>query len=54
MGASLMNKLSNIEGSFEGYALLGLEFMELAAEQNIISDQKLVSTLLGAFDELIK
>jgi len=52
-GANLSNKLAKVTSTFKGYATLALEFMELASNQDIVSDQGMVAELLAAFDELI-
>ena len=52
-GASLSKKLAGLTSSYKGYATLALEFMELASNQDIVSDQGMVGELLAAFDELI-
>lgn len=53
-GANLSNKLASLETTFKGYATLALEFMELASNQDVVSDQDMVTELLAAFDELIQ
>jgi len=52
-GASLAKKLAKFASTYKGYATLALEFMELASNQDIVSDQGMVGELLDAFDELI-
>merc|ERR550537_2035172 len=52
-GASLSKKLAKVTSTYKGYATLALEFMELASNQDIVSDQGMVTELLAAFDELI-
>jgi len=52
-GVNLSNKLTKTTSTFKGYATLALEFMELATNQDIVSDQDMVTELLAAFDELI-
>jgi len=52
-GANLSNKLASMTTTFKGYATLAIEFMELASNQDVVSDQGMVEELLAAFDELI-
>jgi len=52
-GASLSKKLARVTSTYKGYATLAIEFMELASNQDIVSDQGMVEELLAAFDELI-
>ena len=52
-GVTAHNRLMNIESIYKGFATLGLEFMELASKEDIVSDQGMVGELLAAFDELI-
>jgi len=52
-GASLSKKLAKVSSTYKGYATLALEFMELASNEDIVSDQGMVGELLAAFDELI-
>ena len=52
-GVNLSNKLTKMTSSLKGYATLALEFMELATNEDIVSDQSMVGELLAAFDELI-
>ena len=52
-GVSLSKKLAGISSTYKGYATLAIEFMELASNEDIVSDQKMVGELLGAMDELI-
>ena len=52
-GASLTKKLAGMTSTYKGYATLALEFMELASNRDIVSDQGMVAELLAAFDELI-
>ena len=52
-GANLSNRLASMTSTFKGYATLAIEFMELASNQDVVSDQGMVGELLAAFDELI-
>jgi len=45
--------LLKIQTIYQGFATLALEFMELASNDDIVSDQGMVSELLAAFDELM-
>ncbi len=51
--AAIKNRLNNINNRMRGYSQLALEFMELAQDQAIVSDQGMVQELLDAFDELV-
>jgi hypothetical protein len=52
-GANLSNKLAKVSSSYKGFATLALEFMQLASNEDVVSDQSMVAELLAAFDELI-